>query len=52
MRAIIVPIIFLIMALVYMIFPHVAVWMPVLIPTAIGLLSRMYKKKIKLVVKE
>ena len=52
MRAIVVPIIFLIMALVYLILPRVAVWMPVLIPTAIGLLSRMYKKRIKLVVKE
>jgi uncharacterized membrane protein len=51
MRAIVVPIIFLIMMLVYFIFPRIAVWMPAIIPTAIGLLSRMYKKRLNLAIK-
>jgi uncharacterized membrane protein len=52
MRAIVVPIIFLIMMMVYLIYPHIAVWLPAIIPTAIGLLSRLYKKRIHLAVKE
>jgi uncharacterized membrane protein len=51
MRAIAVPVIFLFMALVYLIFPHIAIWMPAIIPVAIGLLSRIYKKKINLAAK-
>jgi len=51
MRAIIVPSIFLLMALVYLIFPHIAIWMPVIIPLAIWLLRRTYNKKINLAVK-
>jgi uncharacterized membrane protein len=51
MRAIIVPSIFLLMALVYLIFPHFAIWMPVIIPLAIWLLRRTYNKKINLAVK-
>jgi uncharacterized membrane protein len=46
MRAITVPIIFLIMVLVYLIFPHIAVWMPAIIPLAIMMLSRYYKKRV------
>jgi hypothetical protein len=52
MRAITVPIIFLIMALVYLIFPHAAIWLPGIIPLAIMLLSRHYKKKMPLAVKK
>jgi uncharacterized membrane protein len=48
MRAITVPIIFLIMVLVYLIFPHIAIWMPAIIPLVIMLLSRYYKKRINL----
>jgi uncharacterized membrane protein len=51
MRAIIVPSIFLLMAFVYLIFPHIAIWMPVTIPLAIWLLRRTYRKKINLAVK-
>jgi uncharacterized membrane protein len=52
MRAIVVPIIFFIMMLVYFIFPHIAVWMPAIVPTAIGLMSRMYKKRLNLAIKK
>ena len=52
MRAITVPIIFLLMALVYLIFPHIAIWMPGIIPLAIMLLSRYYKKRMPLTVKK
>jgi uncharacterized membrane protein len=45
MRAIAVPIIFLLMALVYLIFPHIAIWMPAIIPLAIMMLSRIYRKR-------
>ena len=48
MRAITVPIIFLLMVLVYLIFPHIAIWMPAIIPPAIMMLSRYYKKRITL----
>ncbi|MBO9199855.1 MULTISPECIES: TMEM175 family protein [Niastella] len=51
-RAITVPIIFLLMVLVYMIFPHIAIWMPAIIPLAIMMLSRIYKKRINLSVKK
>lgn len=50
MRAITVPIIFLLMVLVYLIFPHIAIWMPAFVPLAIMLLSRYYKKRINLTV--
>lgn len=46
MRAIAVPIIFLLMTLVYLVFPHIAIWMPAIIPFAIMILSRLYKKRI------
>ncbi|AEW02688.1 hypothetical protein A4D02_01575 [Niastella koreensis] len=46
MRAIAVPIIFLLMALMFLISPHVAIWMPAIIPPVIGLLSKYYKKRI------
>jgi uncharacterized membrane protein len=52
MRAIAVPFIFLLMALVYLIFPHIAIWMPAIIPLAIMLLSRYYKKRIYLMEKK
>jgi len=52
MRAIAVPIIFLFMAFVYFIFPHLAIWMPSIIPLAIWMLSRFYKKRITLAVKK
>ena len=52
MRAIAVPFIFLLMALVYLIFPHIAIWMPAIIPLAIMLLSRYYKKRIHLTEKK
>ena len=48
MRAITVPFIFLLMVLVYLIFPHIAIWMPAIIPLAIMMLSRYYKKRINL----
>jgi uncharacterized membrane protein len=51
MRAIAVPIIFLLMALVYLIFPKIAIWMPAIIPLAIWIISRSYKKKINLAIK-
>jgi uncharacterized membrane protein len=50
-RAIIVPVIFILMAFVYFIFPRVAVWMPMLIPLTLWLLTRMYRKKINFAVK-
>ncbi len=52
MRAIIVPIIFILMALVYLIFPHIAIWMPALIPLSLGLITRVYKKRINLAIKK
>jgi uncharacterized membrane protein len=51
MRAIIVPIIFIVMAISYFAFPRMAVWMPMLIPPAMWLLTRMYRKKINVTVK-
>jgi uncharacterized membrane protein len=51
MRAIIVPIIFILMALVYFIFPHIAIWMPLIIPVSLWVLTRMYRKKINFAVK-
>lgn len=48
MRAITVPIIFLIMALVYLAFPHIAIWMPAIIPLAIMLQRRYFNKRISL----
>jgi uncharacterized membrane protein len=51
MRAIIVPIIFILMAFVYVIFPHIAVWMPLIIPVSLWVLTRMYRKKLNLAVK-
>ncbi|MFL5743867.1 MAG: TMEM175 family protein [Niastella sp.] len=50
MRAITVPIIFLLMVLVYLMFPHIAIWMPAIIPLAIMTLTRYYKKRINLTV--
>jgi phage shock protein PspC (stress-responsive transcriptional regulator) len=50
-RAIIVPVIFILMAFVYFIFPHLAVWMPMLIPLSVWLLTRKYRKKINFAVK-
>jgi uncharacterized membrane protein len=52
MRAIIVPVIFMLMALTYFIFPHVAVWMPMTIPLAVWLITRTYKKRINLAIKK
>lgn len=51
LRAIVVPIIFILMAFVYFIFPRAAVWMPMLIPLSMWLLTRMYRKKINFAVK-
>jgi uncharacterized membrane protein len=51
MRAIIVPVIFILMALVYFIFPHIAIWMPLIIPVSLWVLTRMYRKKINFAVK-
>jgi uncharacterized membrane protein len=51
MRAIVVPVIFIVMALVYLISPRIAVWMPVIIPLSMWLLTRIYRKKINLAVK-
>jgi uncharacterized membrane protein len=52
MRAIIIPVIFMSMALVYFIFPHIAIWMPMIIPLAMWLITRTYKKRINLVIKK
>jgi len=52
MRAITVPAIFLIMVLVYLVFPHIAIWMPAIIPPVIMMMSRYYKKRIALTVKK
>jgi hypothetical protein len=51
MRAITVPLVFLLMVLVYLIFPQIAIWMPAIIPLVIWMLSRFYKKRINLAVK-
>jgi uncharacterized membrane protein len=51
MRAIIAPIIFILMAFTYFIFPRIAVWMPMTIPVTILVLTRKYRKKINFAVK-
>lgn len=51
MRAIIVPITFILMALTYFIFPRIAVWMPMTIPVSIWVVNRKYRKKINFAVK-
>jgi len=51
-RAIMVPIFFAIMAIVYLISPQIAIWLPVLIPLPLWLLTRIYKKKINFAVKK
>ena len=51
-RAIIVPTIFILMAITYFIFPRFAIWMPLFIPLVMWLLARTYRKKINFIIKK
>ena len=51
-RAILVPIIFLFMAIFYFSIPRVGIWVPALIPLILWFVSRMYRKKLNAAIKK
>ena len=46
LRAIVVPVIFIIMAFVYFLSPRLAIWIPAVIPVVLWFVGRMYRKKL------